>query len=151
MTERFLHIAVIANDGDNETAEGYILDVVDGAVQDRYVQIVLFDEVGDDRFICDVAAEGEGEDGLVVRVLFIGMDIHVGELFRYFRRHDRADEFFQSRSLRIGEKIDDGAFLDNAAMFDDGDTFSDLLDDFHLMRDHDDGDAELLIDIFQQL
>lgn len=41
MTERFLHIAVIANDGDNETAEGYILDVVDGAVQDRYVQIVL--------------------------------------------------------------------------------------------------------------
>ena len=36
-------------------------------------------------------------------------------------------------------------------MFDDGDTFSDLLDDFHLMRDHDDGDAELLIDIFQQL
>ena len=113
MTERFLHIAVIANDGDNETAEGYILDVVDGAVQDRYVQIVLFDEIGDDRFICDVAAEGEGEDGLVVRVLFIGMDIHVGELFRYFRRHDRADEFFQSRSLRIGEKIDDGTFFND--------------------------------------
>ena len=49
MTKRFLHIAVIANDGDNETAEGYILDVVDGAVQDRYVQIVLFDEIGNDR------------------------------------------------------------------------------------------------------
>ena len=60
------------------------------------------------------------------------------------------DEALRDVLLGLSEDREDLALLDDAAVFHDGDAVTDLLDDGHLVRDDDDRDAELLVQVLQQ-
>ena len=63
---------------------------------------------------------------------------------------DGSDKFARRRSLRPDEQIHYGAFLNDEAIFNDGDPVADFFDDLHLMGNDDDGETKTLINVFQQ-
>ena len=151
MGQCVLNVGFFAGDGHDEAAEGNAVDVVDVSVQNGNVEVVVANEVRDDGFVGDVAAEGEADGRRVVRMVPLFRDIHVAQRFGDFVGDDGTDETARRFRLRRGEEVDDGAFFDDFSFFDDGDAVGDLLDDFHLVGNQNDGDAEFFIDVFQKL
>lgn len=48
----------MAVDHDDQTSEGYVLNIIDRSIKDADIQVVLADQVCNDRLVCDVPAEG---------------------------------------------------------------------------------------------
>lgn len=94
----------MAVDHDDQTSEGYVLNIIDRSIKDADIQVVLADQVCNDRLVCDVPAEGKADDCLIVFLFFVFMDIHMGQLLRNFRGHDGSDKFLQRFSLGIREE-----------------------------------------------
>ena len=63
---------------------------------------------------------------------------------------DRADEPLRDRLARAGEDLDHRALLDDPAVLHDRDLVGELAHHVHLVRDDDDRDAELGVDLAQQ-
>ena len=59
----------------------------------------------------------------------------------------RIDEALGRLRLRRGEDLADLALFGDLAAVENGDARADLLDDAHLVRDDDDGDAETVVDV----
>ena len=71
MAESFFHVIFVAVDHDDKAAEGNVLNVVDGTVKNTDVQVILPDEVGNDRFIGHIAPEFQADNGLVAFCFFL--------------------------------------------------------------------------------
>ena len=52
--------------------------------------------------------------------------------------------------LRVREDLEDRALLGDDAILDDGDLVADVLDDLHLVRDDDDRQRELAVDVLDE-
>ena len=63
----------------------------------------------------------------------------------------RQDQLPRDIGFRARENVRHAALFCDAALVDDRNTVTDLVDDLHLVRDDDDGDAERLVDLAQQL
>ena len=57
----------------------------------------------------------------------------------------------RNRHFGMREDLEDRAFLDHSAFFHNRRTVADVLDDRHLVRDHDNRDAQPLVDLPQKL
>lgn len=44
----------MAVDHDDQTSEGYVLNIIDRSIKDADIQVVLADQVCNDRLVCDV-------------------------------------------------------------------------------------------------
>ncbi|MNW02041.1 hypothetical protein D3C71_1977690 [compost metagenome] len=66
-------------------------------------------------------------------------------------RQDFVDEAFGDGLLRAREHLQHTALLHNAARFDHGHTVGHLFDDLHLMRDEHHRQAQLAVDLAQQV
>ena len=64
--------------------------------------------------------------------------------------YNSADELTRGRRLRPHEQVHDRTFLNDEAVFDNGDPVANFFDDLHFMGDDDNGEAKALINVFQQ-
>src|SRR5699024_9200993 len=60
-------------------------------------------------------------------------------------------EALGNRSLWVGKDLVDGALFYHDAVFHHGDLVGDRTNNFHLVSNHHDGDAEFLVDFTQKL
>ena len=67
----------MAVDHDDQTSEGYVLNIIDRSIKDADIQVVLADQVCNDRLVCDVPAEGKADDCLIVFLFFIFLFIDI--------------------------------------------------------------------------
>jgi len=75
----------------------------------------------------------------------------VRQLLRYIGGHDGAYELLQCFGLGIGEEVYYGTLFDNFTLFNDCHLFGDFFNNFHLVSNHDNGNAHFFIDILQKL
>ena len=54
----------MAVDHDDQTSEGYVLNIINRPIKDADIQVVLADQICNDRHVCDVPAEGKADDCL---------------------------------------------------------------------------------------
>ncbi|MCY1228880.1 hypothetical protein D9M72_412240 [compost metagenome] len=145
---RRLHVGQFARGHDRQRAEGLALDLVDMAVQDIEVQPVAADCLGQHRLVHALAGEGQAVDVVapVAQPAFHALE-HAG---RQLLRDDVADHGARDVVLRAQEYVDHAPGFHHLAGFKHGHAVADLLDDFHLVRDHHDGQAQVAVDLLEQ-
>ena len=139
-------------DKKRERAERTALKVVDRTPQDVEVDAEFTRSKRNDGFRHLAADEGKMEQVHIVAAIEGARGIHrIDDGLRQIAGHYLADERARGFGLRTRKDVDHVAFLNNFALIHDDYAAADLLHDVHFMRDHDDRDAEFLINALQEL
>ena len=148
----FDEYAAFGLDEYGERAEGLALDVVDSAAEDVEVEVEAARAFGNDGARDFVAREGEAKqvDCVAVGMVFASLAEAVENGGRHVAGHHVADQGLRGFVLRRHEDVDDLALLDDLAVVHHDDALADLLHDLHFMCDHDDREAELLVDALEK-
>src|SRR5450830_1443013 len=138
---------------DRQRAESLTLDFIDLTVQDVEVQVVAayrFRQMG---LIHTRSGEGKAEQMVgACTILGIGQTLTQAcqHTLRQFVRDYIANQCARDFMLGFAEHVQHFALLDDLACFHHGDAVADHLDDFHLVGDQYDRQAEFLVDLAQQ-
>ena len=113
------------------------------ALQDRDASRRGGGDLAQDRLVGDVADIGQAQQ-LALEILRQQCGRLGGEGIAF------GDHAARDRVLRVQEHVGHFARFDDAAGFDHGDAVADAADYLHLVRDQDDGQAQLAVDVEQQ-
>ena len=149
--EGFLDSRLRPRDADDHAPKRRRLDLVEVAEEHRDLDLrELADHAGQHRVVGRFADERQAQQEICAGQRRL-RDFAAAERRWKLVREQDADEVLRDGLLRVREDLEDGALLGDDAVLDDGDLVADVLDDLHLVRDDDDRQRELAVDVLDEL